>query len=125
MSDRPSTKLIRTIEGDIVPRLLVALAGKMRTSGEAAAQPAKAAEPDSVAEFARLLLRPEAAGAAAFVRQIYPRGTPVDRICLGLMAPAARRLGELWEHEECDFEQFIAGLGRIESLLREVGMDLR
>jgi hypothetical protein len=36
------------------------------------------------------------------------------------MVPAARRLGELWEREECGFEELIAGLSRIESLLREV-----
>jgi hypothetical protein len=51
---------------------------------------------------------------------IYPGGTPATRICLGLMVPAARRLGELWEREECGFEELIAGLSRIESLLREV-----
>jgi hypothetical protein len=116
MSKRPSRKLIRTIEGEIVPRLLLSLGGPTAVRDET--RPVSAGDP--VAEFARLLLEREGERAAAFVRMIYPGGTPATRICLGLMVPAARRLGELWEREECGFEELIAGLSRIESLLREV-----
>jgi hypothetical protein len=123
MPDRPSSKLIRTIEGEIVPRLLVSLAGSMTAVDRA--ESATSAEIDPVAEFARLLLDREAAAAAAFVRRVYPPGTPAARICLDLMAPAARRLGELWEREECGFDELIDGLSRIEVLLREVGASLR
>jgi hypothetical protein len=115
MPDRPSSRLIRTIEGEIVPRLLVSLAGSMPAVDGV----------DRVAEFARLLLDREATAAAAFVRRVYPPGTPAASICLGLMAPAARRLGELWEREECGFDELIDGLSRIEALLREVGASLR
>jgi MerR family transcriptional regulator, light-induced transcriptional regulator len=122
MPDRPSSKLIRTIEGEIVPRLLVSLTGSMVADK---AETLGTADVDPVVEFARLLLDRESAAASAFVRKVYPPGTPATSVCLGLMAPAARRLGELWEREECGFDELLAGLSRIESLLREVGASLR
>jgi hypothetical protein len=120
MPDRPSSKLVRIIEAEIVPRLLVSFAG----SPASVDGPGAALEIDAVTEFARLLLEPEGSAAAAFVRKVYPVGTAGDRICLGLMAPAARRLGELWERDECNFEELIGGLSRIESMLQEVGTRL-
>jgi len=105
-------RLIRTIEGEIVPRLLVSVADSLTTAGEG---------PDlhAVAELARLLLLREDIGATDIIRSIPQRG-PHDWGCLELIAPAARRLRELWEQDECDLDQLLVGLSRLESVIREV-----
>jgi len=107
-------RLIRTIEGEIIPRLLMSLAGSLTTVSDAA-------EPETVAELAELLLLTRKIDAAEIARIISLRGPSLERKFLGLIAPAAHRLGELWERDECDFDQLIAGLGLLESVIREVG----
>jgi hypothetical protein len=106
-------RLIRTIEGEIVPRLLVSLSGSLTTVNDGP-------DPETVAKLARLLLLPRKIDAAEIARIISQSGPSLERKCLGLIAPAARRLGELWERDECNFDQFIAGLGLLESVIREM-----
>jgi hypothetical protein len=114
MSDKDRlARLIRTIEGEIVPRLLVSLSGSLMTAGDG---------PDhgAVMELARLVLVSEPIATADIVQTFRRHGLPADRICLGLIAPTARRLGELWERDECNFDQLLLGLSRLESVIREV-----
>jgi hypothetical protein len=107
-------RLIRTIEGEIVPRLLLSLSGSLVSAREGH-------DCDAVAELAHLVLVREEVGAADIVRIIYPKGPPqLDRACLGLIAPAARRLGEIWERNECNLHELLQGLSRLESVIREV-----
>jgi hypothetical protein len=111
-SDRLA-RLIRTVEGEIVPRLLVSLSGSLNAAAEVPSR-------DAVCELARLLLVSEDSGAADLIRIIHEQGMSRERICLGLIAPAARRLGELWERKECNFDQLMLGLSRLESVLGTV-----
>jgi hypothetical protein len=106
-------RLVRTIEGEIVPRLLVSLSGSLNAGHGMIEQ-------HEVALLARLLLMREESGAAAAARIIHPPGTALDRVSLELIAPVARRLSELWELGECDFGQLFMGLNRLESLVRGI-----
>jgi MerR family transcriptional regulator, light-induced transcriptional regulator len=106
-------QLIRTIEGEIVPRLLVSVLGSMTAAADTP-------DLDTVAKLAQLLLEREKIAVADVVRMISPPETPLDRKCLGLIAPVARRLGELWERDECDIDQVITGLSLLELVIREV-----
>ncbi|MBQ0960522.1 cobalamin B12-binding domain-containing protein [Ideonella sp. 4Y11] len=47
-------------------------------------------------------------------------GVPAPTLCLELLAPAARRLGDLWSADQCDFTQVTIGLGRLQGLLRSI-----
>jgi hypothetical protein len=105
--------LIRTIEGEIVPRLLLSLSGSLTTAGDGR-------EFDAVGEIAQHLLASEDIAAADMVRIIHGQGMVREPNFLGLLAPAARRLGELWERDECSFDQLLLGLTRLESVIREV-----
>jgi hypothetical protein len=106
-------RLVRTIEGEIVPRLLVSLSSSL-TEGHGTI------EQHEVALLARLLLMREDSGAAAAARIIHPPGTARHKVCLGLIAPVAQRLSELWERGECDFGQLFLGLNRLEALVRGI-----
>lgn len=99
-------RLLPTIEGEIIPRLLMSFCGPSTMVGD---NP----DADAVVALARLVLMRESVAAADIVRAI-------DRNCLRLIAPAARRLGEIWERNECDFDQLVMGLGRLESVIRKV-----
>jgi methanogenic corrinoid protein MtbC1 len=48
------------------------------------------------------------------------RGVSVEVLYLQLLAPCARRLGEMWDEDDCDFSAVTVGLGRLQRLLREL-----
>ena len=58
---------------------------------------------------------------AAIVGGLVNIGTPLERICLALVAPAARRLGEMWEEDNVDFLDVTLGLGRLQRVVRNLG----
>jgi len=111
-------RLVRTVEAEIVPRLLIA-----RRNIPATPVPANAAGLDEgdAAELARLLLSHEVDVPFAYVEAIRHRGVPLEHIYTQLLAPSARRLGVLWERDEVDFVQVTLGLGRLHQLLQRLG----
>jgi methanogenic corrinoid protein MtbC1 len=118
-SEMRMARLIRTIEGEIVPRLVLS----RRTARPP--QIVKAREPRNpdatdVAELVRLLLHHDVPVASAYVDTVRQRGATLEMVCLDLLAPAARHLGELWEEDACDFMQVTVGLCRLHQLLREL-----
>ncbi len=115
-----AARLVRTIEAEIVPRLV--LTRRMSGSQPSAARAEMAKIPDfgDVKELVRLLLVHDVGVASAFVESVRQRGVSLDGICLNLLAPAAQELGLLWEEDECDFMQVTVGLCRLHQVLREL-----
>jgi methanogenic corrinoid protein MtbC1 len=118
--DQFVSQLTRTIEAEIVPRLVLSRRG---TSARRAVPTIRGGLPssDAVAEFAEALLARDAAGAAAFVAEARARGTSLETLYLDLLAPAARRLGDLWTVDLCDFTDVTLGLWRLQHMLHELG----
>lgn len=107
-------RLIRTIEGEIIPRLLVSFSGSL---SKVAACPAQ----DAAMRLAELVLARDHIEPADILQLIAWQEPPgLERACLGLIAPAARRLGEIWERNGCDIGQLLAGLERLESVIHAV-----
>lgn len=117
--DQRMARLISTIEGEIVPRLVLS---RRVTRPPQAARSSDLRSPDQsdVAELVRLLLHHDVAVASAYIETVRQRGATLERVCLDLLAPAARELGTLWEQDECDFMQVTVGLCRLHQLLREL-----
>jgi MerR family transcriptional regulator, light-induced transcriptional regulator len=113
--------LTRTIEAEIVPRLLMSVTS---TDSFRRVDAHSEAEIDDLQEFSRLLLAHDAAVASAFLQILRDRGMPDVHVCLRLLAPAARLLGELWEQGVCDSGQLTLGLVRIHALLQEIDQRL-
>jgi methanogenic corrinoid protein MtbC1 len=111
-------RLVRTIESEIVPRLVLTRRVPRDTAHRQVAQ-----SPDSsdVKELVRLLLAHDVSVASAYVETVRQRGASLEGVCLDLLAPAARYFGNLWEQDECDFMQVTVGLCRLHQLLRELG----
>jgi hypothetical protein len=112
--------LISTIEGEMVPRLLMLC----RTAGPeqgGAGCTCETADAGDVEELARLLVAHGPEMARAFVEAVRRRGVPYERICVGLLAPAARRLAEQWEHRDFGKSELKLGQDGLLTVLREIG----
>jgi methanogenic corrinoid protein MtbC1 len=117
-SDGESVESISSvIESEIIPRLLMAHvsdsgAGDIRRSG--------LIDGADINRFALLPLRLEAAGLLEEIDALIARGASVEAICIDLLAPAARRLGDMWDRDECDFIDVTMGLWRLQEVMREI-----
>ena len=105
------------IEGEIIPRLMMA-----HSSGEPAtpSRPRRPIDPDAAARFAPLALERDAAELLAEVEVLLADGVSVETVCLDLLAPSARMLGEMWERDECDFIDVTMGLWRLQEVMRDI-----
>jgi methanogenic corrinoid protein MtbC1 len=114
-TDQPDS-VNTVIESEIIPRLLMA-----HSSGEGRkSRLVRGITPDEASRFAILPLRLEAAALLEEVDAFIAKGASVETICLDLLAPAARRLGEMWDNDECDFLDVTMGLWRLQEVMREV-----
>ncbi len=113
-----AASLRRTIEAEIIPRLMLA---HLLPSNDAHAPADSRPElgPEEVGVLTELVLRRDAAAAQAYVRARHQTGLAVETLFLGLLSPVAGRLGEMWEADLCDFTQVTVGLWRLQQLVFE------
>ena len=107
------------IEGEIIPQLLVAHrmrpgrpAGQVEGGGIITAE--------DVALFSAMPLTLQADELLVHVEEYLARGIGIDAVFVDLLAPAARRLGVLWEEDMCDFLDVTIGLWRLQEVMREI-----
>jgi methanogenic corrinoid protein MtbC1 len=115
-ADHQLARLVRAIESEIVPRLVLA-----RRAAQPQAPAASARVVPTAADVARLteiVLESDADAAYAHVDALRARGAALETLFLELLSPAARRLGELWCEDACDFTQVTVGLWRLHQVLR-------
>ncbi len=124
-SSQRRARLLRTVEGDIIPRLLLAGRAARQDAGRAESRAAPGISQDDVSELVRLLLEHDTPVALGFVDAVRRRGPGIESICLELLTPAARRLGELWDQDLCTFMQVTVGLSRLHGVLRELNPSFR
>lgn len=106
----------RTVEGEILPRLLLAFDAKLADPDVRSSQ---LEVRDNVEEFVSLVLTHEADIASQYVMALRDKGVSLPAIYLDLLAPAARRLGEMWDRDECSFTDVTIGLCRMHQVLLE------
>jgi methanogenic corrinoid protein MtbC1 len=116
----PLASLTRTIETEVLPRLVL-VHSAAAVAPIVAVGPALA--PGDVMELADLVLGRDATPACAFVELARERGVSAAALYLELLAPAARRLGELWDEDRCDFTQVTIGTMRLQQILRAISPD--
>ncbi len=114
------TWLLRTIEAEIIPRLMLAHQSPAFAVPSAEALAQRAIGRDEVAAFAALVLAQPADAAFAHVAALRADGLALDAIYLDLLSPTARHLGEMWEADLCDFTQVTLGLWRLQQLLYDL-----
>lgn len=116
---RNRARLARTIEGEIIPRLMLAHRGGFE-GAEAVAGSAGEAVTVDIDGFARLVMSPDAGAAAAHVALLRRNGLRLEQAFLELFVPAARHLGEMWTNDRCSFTDVTVGLCRLQQLVHEL-----
>jgi len=109
--------LARTIEGEIIPRLVLARRAAGHDGGQRGHLVLDAGHTEQLAE---LLLHQDGAVALAYVDAIRSEGASLGSIYLDLLAPTARRLGELWHEDRCNFFEVTLGLCALHQVLRSL-----
>jgi methanogenic corrinoid protein MtbC1 len=110
--------LAKTLETEIIPRLLLA----HRNSVSAAyidSGPGSAPGADDVSALTSLAMQADLPGALSYLEGLRARGMTLERIYLDLLSPVARRLGVMWEEDECDFTTVTIGLSCLHQVVRE------
>lgn len=120
-TDEPESeylKLARTIESEIIPRLLLA---HRFEAARSSTPPASLNDNQlgGVEDFTQIVLKEETEVAHAYVADLLARGLKLEALFLNLLAPTARRLGEMWVADDCHFTDVTMALCRLQQLLRE------
>jgi methanogenic corrinoid protein MtbC1 len=107
--------LARTVEDEVIPRLL-----KARGLQQPASPSPDVAElgPEHVSELVHLLLTGTQPQVSAYIDGLHVCGVGPDALMLDLLTRAARRLGEMWEEDVCDFTEVTLGVARLNNVLR-------
>ena len=109
-------RLARTIETDVIPRLV-------RAHRPAAANPPPGSAVPTALEteaFVQQILNDGEASISATMSGMRERGVSVESLYVDLFGPTARALGLMWEDDQCDFSTVTVALGRLQRLLREL-----
>ena len=118
-NDTRMSQLARTIELEIIPRLMLAHRAQQEQPPVSWSASSEVTE-DDVKQFARMVLAHDEDVALASVQTYRARNVSVERIFVELLAPTARYLGHLWDEDLCNFTDVTVGLGRLQRVLREL-----
>ncbi len=112
--------LARTIQAEIVPRLMLAHRGGTATpSGE----PAYSVTPpafEEIEELARLVISHDTQLGGDYIDAMRMKGMSTESIFVDLLSPAARLLGDMWLRDDCSFADVTVGLSRLSHLVAEL-----
>jgi methanogenic corrinoid protein MtbC1 len=115
--DASLLRMARLIEGEIIPRLLLAHRSERDTTPPAV--PVFTA--NAPRDFAHLTLTLEVYGLLDRIDGHIARGVTIESIYLDLLAPTARVLGDFWDNDVCDFVDVTMGMWRLQQVIHELG----
>lgn len=115
------SELARTIEAEIIPRLMLAHRTTESTRAKApAALPIVITDKD-VAVFSEMIVRQPLSAARAHLEGLREQGLSAELVITQVLSATARHLGVLWEQDRCTFVDVTVGLSRLQQLLRIFG----
>lgn len=112
-------QLATTIESAIIPRLLVSH-GAGPAMNDRPASSGFNVSPETIQTFTDLVFSPDNSEAIVFIEDMMNRGLPVERVMLGVLAPSARLMGDMWTADLVSFVDVTLGLSRIQQILRQL-----
>lgn len=111
-------KLARIVADDILPRLLLIHAEAVPNAPRPALLiEALAPSKDDISALVDIVIGNDLEAAAAYVLLLRDRGLAMETLFIELLEPTARRLGEMWDRDECDFIDVTLGVARLQTLL--------
>lgn len=114
--------LLRTIEGEVIPRLILAHRASRLPRHAVCESSGSGPKPSSrdVEQFASLVLCGRPGEALAYLQGLQTLGMTSETIFLDVLAPAARIFGEMWESERADFVEVTVALRHLQNLAHEL-----
>jgi methanogenic corrinoid protein MtbC1 len=119
MAAKSAGGLLEVIETEIIPRLCFS-----HRSPAAEASCVESRTPPSegeIFEFARIAACHDLTGALQFVEDLCRQGLSLESVLLGLVAPAARLLGDQWLADLRTFAEVTAALGTLQQIVHILG----
>jgi methanogenic corrinoid protein MtbC1 len=107
--------MVHAIRSQIIPRIALAF-----RSSPAATVGRPEPTAGDVALFVDMVLSGDDQAAEIHVERLLENGTEVFAIFLGLFAPTARRLGEMWEKDTTDFTTVTLAVSRLQRIMRRL-----
>lgn len=114
-----SGSLMRTIEAEVIPRLLL-----MHGSGAATPRLGSVILPADVENLVTHLLATPQSYVDNCLAEVRSRGVDDETILLDLLAPSARLLGVMWERDLCDFTDVTVAINQLQRILHSIAADL-
>lgn len=75
---------------------------------------------EEIEAFANLVIRPEPEAAIEFFGRMVERAYGFETLAERFAAPVARRLGEFWDEDRCDFVDVAFGIERLKEFLADI-----
>jgi len=113
-------QLVRAIEGEIVPRLMLVHRTPAVVDSGAAARLIGA---DGVVRFGELVLHGDVHAMKSHVDGLRGAGMTLESVYVDLFVPTARHLGVLWNEDLSTFAEVTIGLCRLQQLTRLLGSE--
>ena len=116
----PATDLLETIESEILPRLVL-----VHSSGSSSIMPptnGNRVRPEELDDFVGAMIDQSGMSGREMVDEFIRDGLTPEAVYLDLLAPAARQMGELWEHDIRNFTDVTIGLCRLHEVLRHCAL---
>lgn len=128
-SDGELIQLVRTIEGEIIPRLMLTHktlpvftpATDTTTTNTSSPGISK----DDVTVLAGFVLAYDSVSALSHIEEVCRRGISLEMVYLELLTSTARYLGDLWVEDLCDFTEVTIGLCCLHQVLRELSVSFQ
>lgn len=117
--------LVRTLDVEIIPRLVLARRGAPECSPLDEQPERLHVLQEDVVGFARVVLNRDGGDVSGYVAVLLARGVSLESVFLELLAPTARCLGEMWNEDLCDFTEVTVGLWRLQQVVRELSPSFR
>lgn len=109
-------RLASVIAQQIVPRLLL-----IHKNARVDDDTGDTFTSEEITEFGDLTMAPDSSAARAYFEKMQASGHSLDTLFVHLLAPTARRLGEYWDQDLCDFVDVTIGVARLQELLTIFG----
>lgn len=107
--------MARTVETDVIPRLIIARRQALR--GRVTGASSNVCNESDVVELAQMVLDPDETVASRHVEELSQRGLPMEAIYCELFADTARLLGAMWVEDEIAFTHVTTGVWRLQQML--------
>lgn len=112
------SRIVRTIEADIIPRLVRAHRPAPMEAPPVAASPS--IDPGLIGPFVRDVLADNDTAWQQTVDRLGAQGITIESVYLDLLTPAARELGRMWEDDEVLFSDVTVAVGRLQRVMRRL-----